>query len=225
MKECLSDYISEARIPFVLDHQAKIAISQASPPDLRGEISLCFPSLSEALKRAQYFALKIEKRDFMLLAWRNTRGKSMGWLCDHPEETKAGVSHCHSLLISMLGGIRDYWGDYFHHELVNKRFFGTLERSGAVELVAALTEGGDSPLPPISGIEEAIVVSEEYNGNRAFYCPGAEDLYFWAPDHCDESLIEVPHLRRWYIHTKARTATFSHYVELLANQWLSHIEK
>lgn len=179
-----------------------------------------FPITSDLLSRASVEQFVLQSTPYLLLAWRSARTNSLcGWVCASPVGNPPGTLHAsHAEYLKTIGGILDYWGETHIPLLVNQREVLTC-RLAAAGIDPWLQQYPVTEIEHEVSDENAVVISEEYNGNIAFYLRDSGEVIYLAPDHCDPSLVPYRDYPEFTFAVRDTTPCIFAFIEELAKQW------
>ena len=186
-----------------------------------------FPLLYSLINRASILNVSVNKKNYKLISWTTSDGKSCGWLCEFESKLSGKIEILpeHQILIDNIGGIREsynqpeeaftnnqnflflkseckrghgYWTDYYH------------DRCGEYKI---------QPIP----VSDLVSFVYEANGGQVLYNLTTKQVYLFSHDHSFDYVTFLDGQPEYTFHLINNVSNFVDYVEALAKQWLLYI--
>ena len=196
---------------------------------LSEEFQKTFPKLTGLIKKARILNLTISSETYKLFSWTKRNGIICGWINKFEKEQKNDLQLIaeHRLLLSEIGGI---WESYNQPEpsLSNNQEFLFIE-SECLSGIGGWDEYYEIVCKQdnINEIDcsEFVCFVREANGDVTLYNPKNKEVFLFAHDHCFDNVTFLDGQPEYTFHKINKVNTFADYVEELANEWQTEIEK
>jgi hypothetical protein len=204
----------------------KVRLTEGSSISNRAFAAL-FPNLNILITSARVLDVTINNDHYKLYSWTSKEGKNCGWLCqlEAPNLSDIELLSQHQILLTNMGGVRECYNEPDGSFTNNQNFLFVKSKCKRgpgywTEYYHDMCrEAGVQPMP----VDNLISFVYEANGAQTLYDLKTGQVYLFSNDHNFDYVTFMKGQPQYTFHYFNGVNNFTHYVEMMATQWLNHV--
>lgn len=192
-----------------------------------------FPVLTELINQSHKTGIDTDENSYLLFSWEKENHIS-GWLCQLDDPIIEVIEEHQILLDNIVGIVESFNGpekmvvngvNYNYSLTLNQDFMFVGSR--CTEHLDweeyYLEKCKDANLRPMD-LNSKVFFTREANGAKYFYDKKTRTVNLFSTDHAFNFVNPLPNQPEYTMHSIQGVESFIEFVELAAQQWLSHIK-